>query len=233
MKMKYVQMIIAAMTGSVLLSGCSSTYQSRSVEGSGFLTNYSQLKDQGGDTAALSYIDPSVDFREYNKIMIDPIRAYAKDPESKMAKLPKEQQQVLLNYFDAALREELKDDYILVNQPGPGVLRLRIAITEAQGSKVVLDTISTVLPIGLVASAGKALITGKHLNVGEIGAEVEGIDSMTGKRVFAAVDARVGRKITFRFDKWSKWHTAKSAMDYWAERMEERLSEMRASGNKR
>jgi hypothetical protein len=232
MKKNTIGIITAIMVG-VLAGGCASTYQKRSVEGSGFLTDYSQLKDRGGDTAMLSYIAPGVDFREYNKIMIDPIRAYAKDKDSGMAKMSKENQQHLLNYFDAALREQLKTDYILVSQPGPGVLRLRIAVTEAKSSKVVLDTVSSVIPFGAAASAAKAVVTGKHLSVGEIGAECEGVDSLTGKRLFAAVDARVGRKWTLKFDKFNKWHTAQDAMDFWAEQLQARLDVARAAGVKR
>jgi len=208
-----------------LLSGCASTYQKRTVEGSGFLKSYSHLTDQGGDTAMLSYINPTANFKNYTKIMLDPVRAYAASTDSSMAKLDPEKKQMLLNYFDAALRENLKKDYTLVNQPGPDVLRIRVALTEARGSMVLLDTVSSVVPYGIAISAAKAIVTGKHLSVGEVGAECEGLDSMTGKQLFAAVDARVGRKYTLKFDKFSKWHTAKDACDFWAEQLHTRLLE--------
>jgi len=213
----------AGILGAVLLSGCASTYQQRSVKGSGFLSDYSQLKDRGGDTAMLSYIDPKADFRGYTQILIEPVRAYVSAKDSQMTKLSKEDQGKLLNYFDAALREELKRDFALASQPGPGVLRLRVAITEANDSAVVLDTISSVVPIGLALSAVKALATGEHLSVGSIGAECEGVDAVTGKRLFAAVDARVGRKYTGKFDKFDKWHTAEDAFDFWARQLRDRL----------
>jgi hypothetical protein len=216
--------IIAVIAIGVLAGGCASTMQQRSVSGSGFLSDYSQLQARGGDTALLSYINPEADFQTYTKIMIDPVRAYAKDKSSSLAMMSKEDQQHLLNYFDAALREQLKTSYTLVNQPGPGVLRLRVAVTEASGSKVVMDTVSTILPIGLAVSGAKAIATGEHLNVGDIGAESEGIDSVTGKRLFAAVDARVGRKVTFKFDKLNQWHTAEDAFDFWAKQLQTRLA---------
>ncbi|MEI7900489.1 MAG: DUF3313 domain-containing protein [bacterium] len=215
----------AAFMGALLLSGCASTFQKSSVKGSGFLGDYSQLKDYGGDTAMLSYIDPKANFRAYTKIMLDPVRAYASSKDSSMAKLSKEKQQTLLNYFDAALRESLKKDYALVSQPGPDVMRVRVAITEAKGSMVVLDTLSSVLPPGIALNAIKAGLTGKSLAVGEIGAEAEGLDSVSGTRLFAAVDARVGRKYTFKFDKFSRWHTAEDACDFWAKQLHERLLE--------
>ena len=222
--------VVGLFIGALLVSGCASTYQKRSVKGSGFLNDYTQLKDHGGDTAMLSYINPKGNFRSYTKILLDPVRVFVPGKDSKIASLSKENQQKLVNYFDAALREELKRDYMLVSQPGPGVMRIRVAMTEADGSAVVLDTVSSVIPIGLALSAVKAIATGKNLSVGEIGAECEGVDSVTNQRLFAAVDARVGRKYTFKFDKFSKWHTAEDAFDFWAKQLHERLCT--ASGKK-
>lgn len=215
----------AALIGALFVGGCASTYQKRSVTGSGFLKDYTQLKERGGDTAMLSYIDPQADFRVYTKVLLEPVRTYVPSKDSKIAKLSKENQQKLVNYFDAALREKLHNSFALVNEPGPDVLRVRVAITEARGSAVVLDTVSSVIPIGIALSAIKAMATGKNLAVGEIGAECEGLDSVTGKRLFAAVDARVGRKYTFKFDKFSKWHAAEDAFDFWAKQLHERLVE--------
>lgn len=227
------RLVAAAVIGALAAGGCASTYQKRSVTGSGFLRDYTQLKDRGGDTAMLSYISPQANLGGYTKMMLDPVLTFVKGKDSDMAKLAKEDQQKLVNYFDAALREQLKKDFALVEQPGPGVLRLRVAITEAHGSAVVLDTVSSVVPIGAALSAVKALATGKHLSVGEIGAECEGLDAVTGQRLFAAVDARVGRKYTFKFDKFSKWHTAEDAFDFWARQLRERLAEAKttARGN--
>lgn len=66
-------------------------------------------------------------------------------------------------------------------------MRIRVAMTEADKSEVVLDTISSVIPIGVALSAVKVIATSKGLSVGEIGAECEGVDSVSGQRLFAAV----------------------------------------------
>jgi hypothetical protein len=210
-----------------LLSGCQSTYQARNVETSGFLGDYSQLKPGQGDEALLVYLNPQANLGKYDKIMLDPVQIYAVK-DSTVAKLPKEDLQRLANYLDATLREHLKADYTIVTTPGPGVLKLRVAITEARGAKVVLDTISTLLPIGLALSEVKNLATGSHTAVGSVGIEGELQDSVSGTRLFAAVDERVGRKITGKFDKFSKWRTANDAFDYWAERLQLRLKEERS-----
>jgi hypothetical protein len=227
----HAKLALAALVSLHVVCGCHTTYQARSLKGSGFLKDYSQLKENDG-AALLSYVAPQVDFKVYKKIMLDPVCVYATAKESSLAKLPKEKQQDLVNYFDAALREQLKRDFALVDAPGPGVIRLRVALTEAQGASVLLDTVSSVVPVGIALSTVTALATGKHLSVGEVGAECEGLDAATGKRLFAAADARVGRKYTLRFDKFSKWRTAKDACDFWASELRERLAEKCKAGAK-
>ena len=220
---------VAAVLATGLMTGCKSTYQARKAEPSGFLGDYSQFKEGQDAESLLVYINPKADFKSYNKIVLDPVRIYA-SKDSSLAKLPKEDLQRLVNYLDATLREHLKGDYTFVTTAGPGVMQLRMAITEAKGSKVFLDTFSTLMPIGLALSEVKNLATGSHTAVGSVGVECEALDSVSNTRLFAAVDARVGRKITGRFDKFSKWRTPNDAFDYWAERLKTRLNEERNKG---
>jgi len=210
----------------LMLLGACATYQARNAEKSGFLGNYSQLKEGGEGKALLVYIDPKADFKSYKRILMDPVKLYASSEHS-MSNVSSEERQALLNYVDAALREHLKD-YVLVREPGPDVMRLRVALTEAEDSYVVLDTVSTILPIGLAISSLKAAVTGAHSFVGSAGVEAELQDSQTGKRLFAAVDRREGGKVTGKGDKFDEWHTVKNAIDYWADRLQVRLAELRA-----
>lgn len=211
------------------LMGCTSTHQARTATPSGFLGDYSQLREGREGEALLVYIDPRVDFRNYDKVMIDPVRIYATQ-NSALAKLPRADLQRLVNYLDATLRDSLKLDYKVVTTPGPGVMRLRVAITEARAANVVLDIVSSVLPVSLALSEVKNIATGSHSAVGSVGAECEGLDSQTGTRLFAAVDARVGQKFTGKGDKLEKWRTAEDAFDYWGKRLEARLAAARKQG---
>jgi hypothetical protein len=132
-----------------------------------------------------------------------------------------------VNYLDATIRENLKKDYTFVDAPGTDVMRLRVAITDAEDSNVTLDTISSILPIGIALNVIQVGITGKSSFVGEAGIEAELIDSQNGKRLIAAVDRRVGAKYTGKFDKFNEWHAVTDSYDYWAQRMQTRLSELR------
>jgi hypothetical protein len=211
----------------MLLCSCAATSKSRTVTKSGFLGDYSQLKEGTGEQAQLIYIDSNADFKAYTKILMDPIKVYTSDQKSNLKELSKEELQTLVNYLDATLRANLKKDYSFVDAPGPGVMRLRVAITDAEDSNVTLDTISSILPIGMALNMIQVGITGKSSFVGEAGVEAEMQDSQSGKRLMAAVDRRVGSKYTGQFDKFNEWHAITDSYDYWAQRLQTRLSELR------
>lgn len=226
MKDGATRMRLILMLGAMVLAGCTTTMQTRSVEPSGFLGDYSQLRHGEGKEAQLVYFNDAADFSKYTKIQMDPIQMYAA-PGSKLEKLDPEKKKALLDYFDASVRQRLGGQYVFVDAAGPGVMRLRIAVTEAKGSMVVLNTVSTIVPIGLALSTLKLAATGSHSAVASVQAEFELTDSESGERLAAAVDERAGRKITFRLDKLSKYAQVRDAFDYWAERLALRLAEAR------
>jgi hypothetical protein len=218
----YIYALIAALC---LLGACV-TKKARKTQTAGFLGDYSQLKEGDKEEAQLVYTNPDADIQSYTSILMDPIRIYA-SKENNMMNVSSKQQRTILNYADAAVREKLAQDYTFVQEPGPGVMRLRIALTEAEGSRVVLDTVSTILPIGLALSGIQTLATGSGSFVGSAGAEMDLQDSLTGERLMAGVDRRMGGKITGKFDKFDQWNAVKNSIDYWAERMQMRLAEQR------
>ena len=222
--------IVGLFVAAGLLSGCGTTLQTRKAPTpSGFLGDYSQLKPGAEGEAHLVYVNPKVDFGQYKKVLLDPVKVYA-GKDGKIAKVPREDLQKLVNYFDASLREQLKTEYKLVDQPGRGVMRLQVAITEAGKSIVALDILSSVTPPGAAVSGLKHLGTGTPAMTGSVGGECQALDSVSNERLFAAVDARAGQKYTGKFDKLNKWRAAQGAFDYWAERIVNRLREESSKG---
>ena len=208
--------------------GCQTPMKGKTAEPSGFLGDYSKLQPGKSGQAQLVYINPKADFARYTKIMIDPISIMGSE-NSKLAGLPKEDVTALLSYLDGKLREELSRDYTIVNNAGPDVMRLRVALTEAKGAKVVLNTLSSVIPITLALSTLKLAATGTHAAVGEVNAEAEILDSQTGDRLLAAMDTRAGRKVIVSGN-FTKWGDVQDAFDYWAMQTRVRLEEL--SGKK-
>jgi hypothetical protein len=208
----------------VVVAGCAATQQSQSVEPSGFLADYSQLREGRGEQALLVYIDSQANFASYDRVIVDPITIWTR-PGAEIADVPRDELQHLADYLHSALRKQLELDFTLVERPQPGALRIRMAITEARKSNVALDLASTVLPPARLLSELKNLSTGTQAFVGRVAIEVEILDAVSGERLIAAVDERAGSK-RLR-GSTSAWSDVYSAFDYWADVLRARLTVIR------
>jgi len=211
----------------MLISGCASTYQARSVEESGFLDDYTMLKKGTWSQALLVYINPDANeiCKKYTKVLLEPVSIWVKD-ESSMKNVSEEDRQMLTDYLHDSLKEALSRDYIIVDRAGPDVLRVRAALTEADGSWVVLDTITSIVPIALGVSTLKQLTFGTASFVADASIELEIEDSMTQMTLAAMVDRRAGGKGWSK--KFNKWGKVEKAFDYWAEKIQSRLAACKA-----
>jgi hypothetical protein len=97
------------------------------VATSGFLKDYSQLKPGTEGQTLLVYINPNAHWSKYTKVIIDPVQFWA-DPNTSV---PVEDQQTLCAYFYNVLKENLEKSYTIVDQPGPDVMRIQVALTDA------------------------------------------------------------------------------------------------------
>jgi len=200
----------------VTLLACGVTRQARDVKYSGFLGDYSILTPGPEGGAKLVYQNPEADIKSYDKIMLVPVTIWSGEG-SEMNGLSAEDRKMVADRLYSVLQERLAKDYSLVAQPEPHTMRIAAAITAADRSYPVMDTISTIVPIGLGVSTLKAIATGKPAFVGEASVEVRVTDSQTGAILFEAVDSRVGTKNPTAV--WDKWEDVDAAFTYWADRM--------------
>jgi hypothetical protein len=211
----------AVLASALLFAGCAASGM-KTVEKTGFLGDYSQLSPGGENRAALVYIKPGADLKPYNKLMFERVVVLLSDSADYRAIDPTTLKE-LADYYQNAIFAAVKDGYEIVAQPGPGVLRVRVAITEIKPSKPVANTLSTITPPGMLISSVTKLASDENLGTGEAGTEFELLDAMTGERLAAAVDRRQGGKGVFR----GKWDDTRDAFDYWAKRFRQRLDEAR------
>lgn len=212
-----------AAAGAALVLGACSAGQAGKAKPSGFLGDYSKLQKGGEGQALLVYVDPQTDFSKYRKLIIDPVTLW-RNADTK--DIPPSEAQDLIDDLDDVLRMTLDDDYQLVKQPGPDVLRLRVAITEAEGSwRVFEGRIGDRMDPELQAVAPKEPSKETRGFVGKAGVEAELLDSVTNTRVAAAIDRRVGAK-TFT-PEGNAWKDVEKAFGYWADRLRDRLAELR------
>jgi hypothetical protein len=208
----------------VALSACALTSQTRTVEKSGFLGDYSQLREGGQGEAQLVYVKPGVTWARYDKVVIDPVTVWTSG-DSTVAQVSEADRQLLADYLDASLRNSLRQDYTLVDRPEPNALRVRVAITDAKAAHVVLNTVSKVVPQLRVLTTVGGLATDTQVLVGRAGVEAEVLDGVTGERLGAAVDRRAGTKALR--GGVSTWSDVQNAFDYWSDRLRTRLAELR------
>jgi hypothetical protein len=210
----------------IALSACAVTEQDKPSSGStvptsGFLSDYSELHPGSKDQALLVYFNPNARWGEYNSVLIDKVTiGFA--PERQISE---HDQQTLASYYYHALEQDLSKTFAIANQPGPGVMRLRVALTDATTATPVLRTVSVIVPQARVLGAVKNLATGTYAFVGSARSEGEVLDSVSGERLAAAVDQRSGGLNLKNAGVW-QWGDAEHAMDYWAQRTAERLTEL-------
>ncbi len=206
------------------VSGCARTQQARRVETSGFLKDYSRLHEGKEGEALLLYINPDADFSAYDKVLLDDVTVW-RAADSDLADIPRKEIQEMALGLHQAIVESLKDDYRIVYVPQAGTFRIRLAITEAAESWVVMDTLTTVIPHMWIVSGIQKLATGTHSFVGKASIEGEILDALTGERLAAVVDRRAGGR-SFQ-GTMSSWDDVKAACQYWADRLGVRLRELK------
>ncbi len=213
---------IFALTLALFIAGCTPIKQARDVSTSGFLRDYSALQEGQKGEALKIYINPKYQqsCNSYDKVLIEPLGIWVKEG-SDLADVSPTERQTLVNHLHGSLINELGKHYQVVTTPQPGTLRIRAAITEAEGSWVALDTISSFVPQMLVMSKLKEVATGTASFVGKASGEMEVTDAMTGERIAAAVDRIVGAKSVTGVT--SKWDDVRRAFDNWSQRLAYRL----------
>ena len=181
---------------------------------SGFLGDYSKLGPGPEGGVDKRYIKPGVDFKKYNKIMMDQVRFYFKDDAGDKG-IDADEMKELADTFHRDVIDALGSAYPLVAKPGPDVMRLRVAITDMELPNRGINAISTVLPVGLAISTVKSGVTGKGTGCGEVSMEFQVLDSQTNAVLGEGVDRRSGGKL----DSMSKFGTAEDAFKFWAGRL--------------
>jgi len=212
-------MLVVLMSFSLIITiGCRSK-----VKQSGFLTDYPQLEKGSSGGVDLVYLKQGVDFGTYDKIMMDQVVFYF-SKDSKHKGVNADTLNELSDAFHKAMVKALEDEYPFVSEPGPGVLRVRFAITKVKSAIPVVASITSVMPYGLALSIVKKGITGTHMNVGGATMEAEFLDAQTNDRVAVVIDERTGKKYKIH-DGLTKWGYTKDVFSFWAKRLRKFLDE--------
>jgi hypothetical protein len=221
--MKKMTYVLVALTVIAMLAGCATTQKAKIEQNElqcGLLgPDCSRLTPGSKDQAGLRYINPAAQWTTYSKVMIEPVTFWAgESTEVKPA-----DQQMLVNYFDQQLNKQLEKKFQIVQEPGPGVMKIQAAMTDATGATPFMRSVSMLIPQAHMLSSLKYLATDTFPFVGGAQAELKVTDSMSGEVLAEAVDRRIGGGAFKTGFQW-KWGDAENAIDKWCEMTTSRLS---------
>ncbi len=189
----------------MLLGGCAA--KTPPAVPTGFLSDYSRL--QTVDERTMRYIGPNL--RHYTTFIIDPVVVHFHDQAKRDTADPATLAH-MTTYLRGGLANAIKDRYGITAQPGRGVARLRVAITDIAKA----STVPKLIPIGKALGAGR----------GGASMEAELLDSVTGQQIGAVIQSTPGNVMSLGA---AKWGDVEAAMDEWARRFRQRLDEAHGS----
>lgn len=236
----------------VFFAGCASTGSKPAPDvaapsaRTGFLSDYDRLKPVEGMKGAQAWRSENTDWKKFNKVLIERIQVYLKEEKDRKPVDPTDLK-MLIDYFHDALVKELKPSAEIVDQEGPDVLRVRIAIVDLVPTVAYRSLVGTATPYGFVAELASGPATGRSVGttpyLGYTGVEAQFINAGSREVVAEFTDMRVGKKygadlakgasdaaVKYTkgyFDSFTAWGYAKEAFDMWAALIRERFDILR------
>ena len=228
MSMRRIAIGVAAV---MVLTGCVTSRQARTVTPGGFLGESASLLEKGerGVGTLLVYSKDDIDWSSYDRVILDPITIWSAKPST----LPSEgldDFQRLVDSFHRTLSEKLAKSYELIEEPAPGALRIQAAIVNGAQANTTLKVAKLVAPYASVADLLWTFATGKPAFAGEVSLEYMIRDAQTEELLAAGADRRVGGnqlgKATF-----TNWGDVKNILTYWSDLTVYRLCVDRAGSD--
>jgi hypothetical protein len=250
-----------ALATSVLAAGCTSmnsTYSSVMGSGagvtasdparltkSGFLSDYGRLRAVPWAEGIQCWRRPNLDAKRYRKVLIAPISVKLKPGQQ--SGIAASDLKTLTDYFQQSMRKALTPQLPVVDQPGRGVIVMRIALTNLVPTKVAQSVTGSAVPYGFVAEAGAGVATGRPAGstpyLGETGMEMQLRDGASGTVLAECRDTQIGRKYAADLDagavgaaqtwasgyanSFQSWAYAKNAFDKWSVLAAQRFAALR------
>lgn len=214
--MKMSELCLVAVAG-VLLGGCVTSHQARTVTPSPFLGKSASLLEKGrkGEEALLVYRKPGTDWHSYDRIIVEPVTIWGIESSTLPAAELADYQKIVGNFY-LMLKEKLSKNYGLTEQPGPGVLRLQAALINGAQANKTLKVAKVIAPYAGYADVLWTFATGKPAFTGEVSLEYTIKDARTGELLGEGVDRRVGGNQIGK-QTLTSWGDVQNILLYWSD----------------
>jgi hypothetical protein len=128
----------------------------------------------------------TVDWRSYNKVMIEPIVIY-RGPDQQFGEMSEADKASLARYMQRQFAEKLGGSFTLTTHRGPNTLRVRVTLTGAAINTPVLGTLSRFDVAGMVYNGVQTARDGEGSMTGSVIYAVEIFDASTSRLLSAFV----------------------------------------------
>jgi len=192
---------------------------------SGFLDDYSLLREGGPGQVRLVYRNPKADWAAYDKILFEPVTLWRSGKKS-LDPVPEEDLLRLVSDFETALRARFGARFRLVDTAAPGVMRIRLGITEARVADPILDVLAARGGAGPRGPGAEPLHPEMRRFLERADIEGEIRDAQSGELLAQGVDRR---RQDGTAPPLNTWADIDRALALWADRLCTRL-EVRTSG---
>jgi len=185
---------------------------------SNFIENMPVLKDRLGVPGIKSWEKDGLKISEYTRFLIKPITLFI-SPQSEYKGFDADDMKTISDGLRKTLTQALGPDFPVVDEPGAGVMVVRIAITNLQLKKKKKGLFSYT-PVGFVAGAATSS-AGDNVNLLTATLEWELLDGVSGERRVVIVDTNVLQ--AGKADGQSDWKAIKKALTDAVDRFRARL----------
>lgn len=221
---RQLRLFLAALGIALICASCSSQQVKPSRASapsgySGFLANYDLLRADPSDPDYLRYLAPDLKPTEYRKFLIE-APAIIINTGGQYQMLDPAQLADLTRYYQASMASALGKHYEVVSEPGPGVMRLKVAVV---GLVEVMPRLKArdLIPVSALFKLGRMAV-GQNPLVLRMSIESEALDAQTGELLGEAVDSRESSK-TVTKGKPASSDQLHELIDFWVHRFVARL----------
>jgi Protein of unknown function (DUF3313) len=156
----------------------SASYMARNTEGDARHVPYSYSAD--------------MDWRVYNKMIIDPVVIY-QGPDQQFGAMSDTDKTALADYMSKQFTDTLRKGFTIVTDPSPATLRLKLTLTGATKTKPAVSTFSRLDIGGNIYNGVQSVVGGRGAFTGEAIYAVEIYDAQTNRLLEAYVAQRYPR----------------------------------------
>jgi hypothetical protein len=154
---------------------------------SGFIENYPDLKPDPQKPGAMLWEKPGLDRSAYRAVMIESIDIFI-HPQSEYKGIDANDMKAISDTFYKELVDVFEPEIPVVSKPGPGVVVVRLAITNVYLKKKKRGLLGWT-PIGLIVT-GMQDLAGKRVKLVDATFESESFDGQTEERLTVLVDTQ-------------------------------------------